>query len=84
LVKQKPRGSTGPDHPQDRYVGIQLDPVEWEALRNIAAEQRRPVRDLVIEIARDSLGIAIRVYIQEFYRSVSERIGKPGPGKRSR
>jgi hypothetical protein len=54
---------------QERRVSVQLDPVIWEALRDIAEQQKRSITDLVEEIARDSLYIAIHVYIAEFYRA---------------
>jgi predicted DNA-binding ribbon-helix-helix protein len=50
-------------------VNITLDAVTWEALAEIAASQARTVDDLVVEIARDSLGVAIRIYVVEFYRA---------------
>jgi predicted DNA-binding ribbon-helix-helix protein len=54
---------------QQQLVRIKLDPIIWKALQDIAAQQARSVRDLISEIARDSLYVAIHVYIAEFYRS---------------
>jgi predicted DNA-binding ribbon-helix-helix protein len=50
-------------------VSVRLDPALWQALHEIAARQGRPVRDLVSDIARDSLAVAIRVYVEEFRRA---------------
>ncbi len=50
-------------------LAIRLDPVLWQALRDIAAKQGRTVDELMIDIARDSLPLAIGIYIDEFYRS---------------
>ncbi|HVH82179.1 MAG TPA: ribbon-helix-helix domain-containing protein [Stellaceae bacterium] len=52
---------------QQEPVWIELDPLIWEALQDIAAQQGRGVGDLVTEIAHDSLRVAIHVYIAEFY-----------------
>ena len=46
---------------------IPLDPIIWQALQDIAVQQGRSAQDLVTEIARDSLWVAIHVYIAEFY-----------------
>jgi predicted DNA-binding ribbon-helix-helix protein len=62
------QGRGGPGSRQ-RQVRVQLDPIIWDALRDIAAQQGRSVQDLVTEIARDSLNLAIHVYVAEFYRS---------------
>lgn len=54
---------------------MRLEPVMWEALQDIAGQQRVTVHDLVTEIDRgrsaSSLTAAIRVYIVEFYRSAA-------------
>ena len=52
---------------QQQLVRIELDPLIWEALKDIAAQQAQAVSDLVTEIAQDSLRVAIHVYIAEFY-----------------
>jgi len=54
---------------QERRVSIDVDPIIWDALDDIAAQQKRSIADLVQEIARESLYIAIHVYIAEFYGS---------------
>jgi predicted DNA-binding ribbon-helix-helix protein len=54
--------------PRPRQVRIQLDPLIWGALQDIAAQQGRSVHELVSEIARDSLNLALHVYVEEFYR----------------
>jgi len=59
------RGGSRPHLPR---VTVQLDPISWEVLQDIAAHQGRSVEDVVLEIAHDSLGIAIRLYITEFLR----------------
>ena len=60
---------SGGARPRQPLVRLQLDPVIWQALQEIAAQQARSVRELVAEIARDSLHLAIHVYIDEFYRA---------------
>jgi predicted DNA-binding ribbon-helix-helix protein len=55
--------------PRKPRMSIQLDPLMWEALHDIAARQRRSVHDLVSEITHDAVRLAIHVYIAEFYRS---------------
>ena len=49
-------------------VDVQLDPVTWKVLQDIATQQGRSLRDLVSDIARDVLGDAIRFYVTEFCR----------------
>ena len=59
------------------YVGkfktsVSLEPIMWDALREIAAHQGVSVHDLVTDIDRNrafNLSTAIRVYIVEFYRA---------------
>lgn len=63
------RNRRGGSRPRLPRVTIQLDPVSWGTLQDIAARQGRSADDLVMEIAHDSLGIAIRLYIVEFLRS---------------
>jgi hypothetical protein len=64
-MRKRRGGNTRPQ----QLVRIDLDPIIWEALQDVAAQQGRSVHDLVTEIARDSLRLAIHVYIAEFYRS---------------
>ena len=56
-------------------TSVRLEPVMWDALQDIASQQRVTVHDLVTEIDRgrsaSSLTAAIRVYIVEFYRSAA-------------
>jgi predicted DNA-binding ribbon-helix-helix protein len=56
-------------------TSVRLEPVMWEALRDIARSREMPVNDLVTEIDRHrgapSLTAAIRVYIVDFYRNAS-------------
>ena len=49
-------------------VDVQLDPVTWKVLQDIAAQQGRSLRDLISDIARDVLSDAIRFYVTEFCR----------------
>ena len=49
-------------------VDVQLDPVTWKVLQDIATQQGRSLRDLIGEIARDVLSDAIRFYVTEFCR----------------
>jgi predicted DNA-binding ribbon-helix-helix protein len=57
-------------------VSVQLDAIIWEALQDIATQQGLSVHELVTEIARDSLHLAIHVYIAEFYRSTDASQGE--------
>ena len=55
-------------------TSISLDPVMWDALREIAEHQGKAVYQLVTEIDQvrePSIGLtaAIRIYIVEFYRA---------------
>lgn len=54
-------------------TSVRLEPVMWEALREIARRQGVSVHDLVTAIDREraesSLTAAIRVYIVNFYRA---------------
>jgi hypothetical protein len=49
-------------------VDVQLDPVTWKVLQDIATQQGRSLRDLLSDIARDVLSDAIRFYVTEFCR----------------
>lgn len=59
----------GPEAARSPLLSIRLDPLLWERLHKIAAQQARSANELVMEIARDSLAIAIQVYIEEFCRA---------------
>lgn len=56
-------------------TSVRLEPVMWDALREIAREQDSTVHELVTEIDRkrtaSSLTAAIRVYIVGYYRSAA-------------
>jgi hypothetical protein len=60
---------------------VNLDPIIWNALQDIAAQQGRSVHDLVADIARDSLYVAIHIYIAEFYRSDITQIEDADPAR---
>src|SRR5262245_4613653 len=56
-------------------TSVRLEPVMWEALRDIARDRDISVNELVTEIDRHrgapSLTAAIRVYIVDFYRNAA-------------
>ena len=56
-------------------TSVRLEPVMWEALREIARGRDMALNDLVTEIDRHrrapSLTAAIRVFIVDFYRSAA-------------
>lgn len=56
-------------------TSVRLEPLMWEALRDIARHRALALNDLVTEIDRErdasSLTAAIRVYIVDFYRSAA-------------
>jgi predicted DNA-binding ribbon-helix-helix protein len=58
---------------QGHRTSVRLEPVMWDALHEIAAEQGMNINQLVTQIKRrgggSSLTSAIRDYIVEFYRS---------------
>ena len=62
-------------------TSVRLEPVMWEALHDIARQQRVTVHDLVTVIDRQrsesSLTAAIRVYIVNYYRAASVVTGQP-------
>jgi predicted DNA-binding ribbon-helix-helix protein len=64
-------------------TSVRLEPVMWEALRDIARQRRVSVHDLVTAIdgqrRESSLTAAIRVYIVNFYRSAALLSGQPLP-----
>jgi len=61
-------------------TSVRLEPMMWDALREITLLRGVSLNDLVTEIDRDreasSLTAAIRVYIVEYYRSAAAR-GEP-------
>lgn len=62
-----------------RRTSVRLEPLMWEALRDIARHQGIGLNDLVTAIAGrrggSSLTAAIRVFIVDFYRSAATRAG---------
>jgi len=56
-------------------TSVRLEPVMWDALRDIARGRGMPLNDLVTEIGQHrgapSLTAAIRVYIVDFYRTAA-------------
>jgi len=56
-------------------TSVRLEPVMWEALRDIAQQRSMTLRDLVTQIdqerAASSLTAGIRVYIVDFYRAAA-------------
>jgi predicted DNA-binding ribbon-helix-helix protein len=75
-MKSRRGGSTGP---RQRSVRIELGPLIWQALQDIAAQQGRSMHDLVTELANDALKLAIHVYIEEFYRADAAENGGTRP-----
>jgi predicted DNA-binding ribbon-helix-helix protein len=67
-------------------TSVRLEPLMWEALRDIARAREMALNDLVTEIDRQrqapSLTAAIRVYIVDFYRSAA-RIGARPDARRA-
>jgi predicted DNA-binding ribbon-helix-helix protein len=63
-MRKSRRGGTDFQLP---LLTIPLDPIVWEALQDIAVQRGCSVRELVTEIASDSLRLAIHVYVAEFY-----------------
>jgi predicted DNA-binding ribbon-helix-helix protein len=61
-----------------RRTSVRLEPVMWQALREIAARERCSVNDLVTGIDRrradSGLTAAIRAYIVAYYRDVVRRL----------
>ena len=58
-----------------RRTSVRLEPVMWEALRDIARRLEMTIHDLVTQIehtrSASSLTAAIRVYIVDFYRAAA-------------
>src|SRR3954451_229723 len=56
-------------------TSVRLEPVMWEALRDISLRRKATIHDVVTKIDRErtasSLTAAIRVYIVDFYRSAA-------------
>jgi len=56
-----------------RRTSLRLEPIMWDALRDIAEERGGTVDDIVTEISRShqetNLTAAVRVYIVKFYRA---------------
>ena len=56
-------------------TSVRLEPVMWEALRDISVRRKVTIHDLVTEIDRErtasTLTAAIRVYIVDFYRAAA-------------
>jgi predicted DNA-binding ribbon-helix-helix protein len=63
-------------------TSVRLEPMMWEALRDIARQRDKSLHEIVTEIDHDrtasSLTAAIRVYIVAFYRSAAARDGWAG------
>lgn len=70
-----------------RRTSIRLEPVMWDALRDIAQRLNMTIHDLVTEIERErtgsSLTAAIRVYVVDFYRAAAWEADttKPRPAR---
>jgi predicted DNA-binding ribbon-helix-helix protein len=60
-------------------TSVRLEPMMWEALRDIAQQRDKSLHEIVTEIDRirtaSSLTAAIRVYIVAFYRTAAMRAG---------
>jgi predicted DNA-binding ribbon-helix-helix protein len=57
-------------------TSVNLDPIMWQALKEIAAHQDKTASQLVNEIDRErtvGLSAAIRRYVVEFYRDAFKR-----------
>lgn len=69
-------------------TSVRLEPVMWDALRDIAHRQQVTVHDLVTDIDRErtasSLTAAIRVYIVDFYRAAVLPAGPAQPIRSTR
>jgi predicted DNA-binding ribbon-helix-helix protein len=75
-MRTKRGGATGP---RQRSVRVELDPLIWQALQDIAASEGLSVHDLVTEIANDAIKLAIHVYVAEYYREDNAKNGAPDP-----
>src|SRR5262245_868928 len=60
-------------------TSVRLEPLMWDALRDIARQERATINELVTEIDRErtasTLTAAIRVYIVDYYRTAAVRAG---------
>jgi predicted DNA-binding ribbon-helix-helix protein len=60
-------------------TSVRLEPLIWEALRDVARRREMALNDLVTEIDRHraapGLTAAIRVYIVDFYRNAAGIVG---------
>ncbi|HYM73056.1 MAG TPA: ribbon-helix-helix domain-containing protein [Stellaceae bacterium] len=66
-------------------TSVRLEPVMWEALRDIARAEQVALNELVtaIDEHRDGLNLtaAIRVYIVDFYRRAARSRAEPATAK---
>ena len=64
-------------------TSVRLEPAMWDALLDIARQQRLTIHDLVTEIDRhrttSGLTAAIRVHIVNFYRAAAVQAGLAPP-----
>lgn len=69
-------------------TSVRLEPVMWDALRDIADRLQLTVHDLVTQIdntrTASSLTAGIRVYIVDFYRAAAFAGIQPAPSRRAR
>jgi predicted DNA-binding ribbon-helix-helix protein len=60
-----------------RRTSVRLEPLLWDALRDIAHRREMTIHELATEIAKRrtlrSLTAAIRVYIVEFYQTAAKQ-----------
>lgn len=67
-------------------TSVRLEPLMWDALREITRLRGVSLNDLITEIDRtrvaSSLTAAIRVYIVGFYRSAAAAAGREQPALR--
>ena len=65
-------------HLGNRKTSVRLEAVMWDALTDIAADQRKTVYAVLYEIDRDRgeepLSSAIRVYIVGYYRAALSQV----------
>ena len=68
-------------------TSVRLEPVMWEALKDICRGQGKTIHDVVTEIDRtrtaSSLTAAIRVYIVDFYRNAAMLGAQPEVARRT-
>ena len=67
-------------------TSVRLEPIMWEALRDISVRRKVTIHDLVTEIDRErtasTLTAAIRVYIVDFYRAAALPAGDTAAASR--